>query len=167
MKTCHLEPKGQAVRSTRRSFSLRRRCKVDGLCEKRLGAALKRFTFRVCITIRRNHDYRNVGAQLPWPLATAPRPLIPGMLMSDRMKMSDRRAASRNTLQRHGSGLRKFHGEAVSAEIPPELLTEKHLHVRLIVHDENEQVHGVLPFLSRQRRTRQHDPNLGDTHQAA
>ena len=53
--------------------------------------------------------------------------------------MSDRSPASANALKRRGGGLRKFHCEAVGAEVAPELLAEQHLHIRLIVDHENEQ----------------------------
>ena len=42
----------------------------------------------------------------------------------------------------------KLHGEPVSAEIAPELLTEKCLDVRLIVDDENERVRAFSRILA-------------------
>jgi hypothetical protein len=46
-----------------------------------------------------------------------------------------------------GSGLRKFHCEAVGAEVASELLAKKHLDVGLVVNDENEKAHaGCLPL---------------------
>jgi hypothetical protein len=40
-----------------------------------------------------------------------------------------------------GSGLRKLHGEPASAEVPPELLPEQNLDIRLIINHENQRVH--------------------------
>ena len=70
-------------------------------------------------------------------------PLMPGMLMSDRIRISeapsgvadDARSAS------HG-GLRELHREAPGAEVAPELLAEQRLDVRLVVDDEDEQAHA-------------------------
>ena len=80
-------------------------------------------------------------------LGKSSRPLIPGMLMSERIKMRRPVACISDALKCHGGGLRKLHREAVSAEVAPELLAEQHLDIRLIVNHENEQVHAcVLPI---------------------
>ena len=43
-----------------------------------------------------------------------------------------------DALKCHGSGLRKFHREPVSAEIAPELLAEQNLDIRLVIDHEND-----------------------------
>jgi len=45
-----------------------------------------------------------------------------------------------DALECHGGGLSKLRREAASAKVAPKLLMERHLHVRLIVNHENEQL---------------------------
>ena len=60
-------------------------------------------------------------------------------------------------------GLGKFHGEAASAEVAPELLAKQHLDVRLIVNHENERVHVRSPdFIRDALRARENDPKFGE-----
>jgi hypothetical protein len=47
----------------------------------------------------------------------------------------------------HGGGLGKLHGESTAAKVAPELLSEQHFDIRLIVNHENEQVHARSPDL--------------------
>ena len=54
-----------------------------------------------------------------------------------------------DALKGHGGGLRKFHCEAVGAEVAPELLAEQNLHIGLIINHENERVHMRSPDLIR------------------
>jgi hypothetical protein len=74
------------------------------------------------------------------------RPLIPGMLMSERIKM---RYSSRisDALERRWGRLGKLHREPATAQVAPELLAEQHFDVRLIVNYENEQAHATPPDL--------------------
>jgi hypothetical protein len=78
-------------------------------------------------------------------LGRSSSPLIPGMLMSDRIRISERSPASAIALKGHGSGLRKFHREPASAEIAPELLAEQNLDIWLVIDPENEKVHACPP----------------------
>src|ERR1700738_1229682 len=80
-------------------------------------------------------------------LGRSSRPLIPGMLMSDRIRMPV--ACIGDALKCHWGGLRKFHCEAVRAEVAPELLAKQHFDIRLIVNHENERVHARSPDLIR------------------
>ena len=75
------------------SISLRSRRKIYRLGQKRLCAVLQRLTLRLRITVGGNHDYRNVGPQR-LRLWQQLKPLIPGMLMSERIKMSETSPAS-------------------------------------------------------------------------
>jgi hypothetical protein len=79
-------------------------------------------------------------AALAWGNSSSP--LIPGILMSDRIRMSDRSPAS-------WGGLGKLHGEPASAKVAPELLPEQHFDIRLIIDHENEHVHARSPDLIR------------------
>ena len=61
--------------------------------------------------------------------------------------MSEARPGIGDALQRHRGGLRKFHGEAVGAQVAPELLAKQHLDIGLIVDHENEWTHAPPPDL--------------------
>ena len=64
-----------------------------------------------------------------------------------------------DALKCHGGGLRKFHCEAVGAEVAPELLAKQQLDIRLVVDHENERVHMRSPDLTRNAPARrQQDP---------
>jgi hypothetical protein len=56
--------------------------------QKRLNAILQRLAFRLCVAIGGDHDDRNARSQC-LGLGNSSRPLIPGMLMSERIKMND------------------------------------------------------------------------------
>ena len=56
------------------------------------------------------------------PPGSSSRPLIPGMLMSDRIRMSDWSPAIGDALKGPGGGLRKFHRKAAGTQIAPEML---------------------------------------------
>src|SRR5262249_1875147 len=43
--------------------------------------------------------------------------------------------------------LREFHREAAGPQVTPELLAKQRLHIRLVVHDQNEQSHVGSPDL--------------------
>jgi hypothetical protein len=45
--------------------------------------------------------------------------------------------------------LGKLHGEPASAKVSAELLSEQHFDIRLIIDDENEQVHARSPDFMR------------------
>jgi hypothetical protein len=45
--------------------------------------------------------------------------------------------------------LGKFHGEAASAEITPEVLAKQHLNVWLVIHYENKERHALPPYQGR------------------
>ena len=80
-------------------------------------------------------------------LGKSSRPLIPGMLMSDRIRMRDRVACVSDALKSHGSRLRKFHCEAAGAQVAPELLAEQHLDIGLVIDHQNKHVHTFTPGL--------------------
>ena len=96
-------------------------------------------------------------------LGKSSSPLIPGMLMSERIKMSDTPCRIGDPLKCGGGGLGKLHGEAASAEVVPELLPEQDFDIRLIVDHENEQVHARSPDSIQGRpRPRQNDPKFSE-----
>ena len=72
-------------------------------------------------------------------LGRSSRPLIPGMLMSDGIRIRDFVPSIRNALNCHRRRLRKFHREATGAKFAPELLAEQRLDIRLVIDHENEQ----------------------------
>ena len=82
-------------------------------------------------------------------LGSSSRPLIPGMLMSERIKISDAPAASAMRWSAIWGRLGKLHCKAASAEIAPELLAEQNLNVGLVVDHENDRVHVRSPDLIR------------------
>ena len=68
-----------------------------------------------------------------------------------------------DALKCDGGGLGKLHGEAVGAEVAPEVLAKQHLDIRFIVDDENEQTQAVLPISAREcRRSRQDNADFGE-----
>ena len=88
-------------------------------------------------------------------------PLIPGMLMSDRIRMIVTSAASANALKRSGRRLGKVHGEATIAQVAPKLLAEQHFNVGLVVDHQNKQVHVLCPRCRYEcSRARQNDLKL-------
>src|SRR5450755_2885018 len=66
------------------------------------------------------------------------RPPIPGMLMSERIRITD---ALKGAIRR----LRKIHREAAGAEVAPKLLAKKHLDIIFVVDDENKETHVLSP----------------------
>ena len=77
-------------------------------------------------------------------LGKSSRPLIPGMLMSESIKISDTPAAS-PMRSRAADAEGKLHGEPASAQVTPEVLPKQGLNVRLVVDHENKQTHA-RPF---------------------
>src|ERR1700730_3889932 len=75
-------------------------------------------------------------------LRRSSRPVIPGMLMSERTRISERSPASAMHCSAIGR-LRKLHREAVSAEIAPELLAKQHLDIGLVVDHQNKHIHTL------------------------
>jgi len=69
--------------------------KIYRLGEKRFGAALQSLALGLGITVGGDHDDRNVGPRgLRFVLGNSSKPLIPGMLMSETIRMSETSAAS-------------------------------------------------------------------------
>ena len=91
------------------------------------------------------------------------RPLMPGMLMSDRIRIRGAPPGVGDALQRRDGRLRELHHEAPGAEVAAELLAKQQLDVRLVVDHQDEQAH-CLTSSSRERgrRARQHDPEFGE-----
>ena len=79
-------------------------------------------------------------------LGNSSRPLIPGMLMSERIKMSDTPAASVMRWSAAGADCANSICEPAAPQVAPELLAEQRFDIRLIVNHENEQAHVVLPI---------------------
>ena len=82
------------------------------------------------------------------------RPLIPGMLMSDRIRISDAPPDVGDALERRDGGLRELHREAPGADVLPELLPEQQLDVGLVVDNEDQQAHCALLIVRSARRPR-------------
>ena len=96
-------------------------------------------------------------------LGRSSSPLIPGMLMSDRMRMSDRSPALGDAFSAIRRRLRKFHRKAAGAEVAPELLAEQELHVGFVVDHENKKVHARSSrFGDRRSHARQNDSEFGE-----
>jgi hypothetical protein len=64
------------------------------------------------------------------------RPLIPGMLMSDKIRINDAHVA--DALEGAVRRLGKLHGEPTAAKIAPKLLAKQHLNIGFVVNDENK-----------------------------
>src|SRR5262249_42710757 len=88
-------------------------------------------------------------------LGNSSSPVIPGILMSDRIKMSDTPAASA-IRRRAASPDCKFHREAARAQVAPEMLAEQHLDIRFIIDNEDEKIHRCVPIRSKRPRLRTH-----------
>jgi hypothetical protein len=73
------------------------------------------------------------------------RPVIPGMLMSERIRINDAPVASLISLS--VCRLCKFHGEAAVAEVASELLAKQRLNIGFIVNNKNKQTHLYAPAL--------------------
>ena len=86
-------------------------------------------------------------------LGNSSSPLIPGMLMSDRIRMRDRSPASTDALKSHGSWLCELHRVTAGAQIAPELLAEQHLDIGLVIDYQDEHIHtftlGLLTDIPR------------------
>ena len=85
-------------------------------------------------------------------LGKSSRPLIPGMLMSERIKMSDTPAASMMRWSAIGAD---WANSIVRAEIAPELLAKQYFDIRLIINYENKQAHSHPPALAADREVDQ------------
>ena len=83
------------------------------------------------------------------------RPLIPGMLMSERIKI---REALPTLVMRWSAalaGLRKLHQEATRFQVVPEPLPEQQLDIGFIVNNQNEDAHPRIScFAARRGRPR-------------
>ena len=77
-----------------RSISLRRLPKSIGLMSSAGGAPFARLAPGLRVAIGGDHNDRYIRAR-PRALGKSSRPLIPGMLMSDRIKISDDTVARR------------------------------------------------------------------------
>ena len=80
-------------------------------------------------------------------LGNSSRPVIPGMLMSDRMRINDAPAASLMQLKGTVSRLRKIHREASVADVASELLAKQRLNIGFVVNNKNKQAHLSAPAL--------------------
>ena len=76
------------------------------------------------------------------------RPLIPGMLISDKIRMGEMAFRVAYIAQRRRRGLAEFHGKAAGAKVAPELLAKQRLDVRLVVDHEDERGHARSPDLT-------------------
>src|SRR6266849_10297398 len=74
------------------------------------------------------------------------RPLMPGMLMSDRIRIRD----GLDTLQCSRSRQREFHDEAARTKITPGMLAEHAFNIGLVIDNENVGAQVVPPAASRE-----------------
>src|ERR1700689_3223655 len=72
------------------------------------------------------------------------RPLMPGMLMSERMRMRLASSTISTTFNASGGGLREFQREARRADFTAELLAEQVGDVGLVVDHQDERAHVPL-----------------------
>ncbi len=90
-------------------------------------------------------------------------PLMPGMLMSDRIRISDGRRPRRCVASASLRRLGKIHGKAAVAQIAAELLAEQHFDVGFVIDHENEKAHAGPPDLATAAAVaRQNDPEFGE-----
>ena len=73
---------------------------------------------------------------------------MPGMLMSDRIRISDLLDGVGNARQRVGGRNGKVHHETLRAQVAPELLAEQRLDVGLVIDHKNQNAHVGPLFLS-------------------
>src|SRR5262245_12670475 len=89
-------PRGRALRSggvlDPRVDLAAQHPEIDGLGEKRFSAALQCLALGLRIAIGGDHNDRYIGSSLA--LGKSSSPVIPGILMSDRIRISDTPAAS-------------------------------------------------------------------------
>ena len=74
-------------------------------------------------------------------LGSISRPLMPGMLISDRIRISDCSMGAGNARQRVGRRQGKVHRETLRAQVAPEMLTKQRLDVGFVVDNQNQNVH--------------------------
>ena len=126
------------------------RSKVDWLDQQRLGAVLQRLALRLLVAIGGDHDDGDVRSQcfgLGQEFKAAhPRHIDVGQNQNERPV-----ASIGDALKSHVSRLNKFHCEAASAEVAPELLAEQNFDISLIVNHENKQAHARPPDLAADR----------------
>ena len=74
-------------------------------------------------------------------LGSISRPLMPGMLISDRIRISDCSMVPAMRASASGADMRKIHRETFRAQIAPEMLAEQRLDVGLVIDHQNQHVH--------------------------
>src|SRR5262245_5636579 len=127
-----------AVRSTRVSISLRSIPKSIGLVNNASAPAsnalrlVSASPYAVIMMI-------GTSGRAALALGSNSRPVIPGILMSDSIKMIETSAAS---LMRRVAGLGKLHRETTRSKITTELLSKQHLDVGLVINHKNEKFHA-------------------------
>ena len=72
-------------------------------------------------------------------------PLIPGMLTSERMRMSVAVSAEPTRSRASAHALREFHDEARRAQFLAELLAEEFGDVGFVVDDQDQRAHAPAP----------------------
>ena len=68
-------------------------------------------------------------------------PVMPGMLMSDRIRISDARCVASIRASASAAELREIHHEALRAQVAPELLAKQRLDVGLVIDHQNQNAH--------------------------
>ena len=68
-------------------------------------------------------------------------PVMPGMLMSDRIRISDCSMGAGDARQRVGGRMGEIHHEALRAQIAPELLAKQFLNIGLVIDHKDQYVH--------------------------
>ena len=74
-------------------------------------------------------------------LGSISSPVMPGMLMSDRIRISDCSMVDAIARQRIRRRIGKIHHETLRAQIAAELLAEQRLDVGLVIHHKNQNAH--------------------------
>ena len=82
-------------------------------------------------------------------LGRSSRPLIPGMLMSDKIRIQGLTVSIANSLKSAFSRASKIHYEAAVTQVAPELLPKQHFNIRLVVDNEDQAAHDFAPALPR------------------
>ncbi len=70
-----------------------KRNKIDGLCQERLGSAFQGFSLGIRVAVGGDHNDGTSG-RAALAFGKSSRPVIPGMLMSERIRINDAPAAS-------------------------------------------------------------------------
>ena len=116
---------------------------INGFCKKRLGTTFQGLALGLGVPIGGDHNNRDIGTG-GFCLGKHSRPVIPGMLMSDRVRMIETPFAPQCVEVRH-RGLGKFHCETTRSKIAAELLPKQNFDIRFVINHENEKTCKLAP----------------------